>query len=177
MIRFMMIAVLASMSLMGCGDSQPSVYRVAIDESGLADVPGACYFSGVVPSDVDKRTNAYSEQVWTLWTGESADSSYLDIQAHEYDLGDLMLNVGDITVRGGPKAWTTVKTDVQGASNTREETLTISFDGTPGSTGKGTLFIKVTNTCSGSSSCRTCEATLPFFARRIPHDVPSQGGN
>ncbi len=171
--RTALISLFVFTSLAGCGDPHPNVYLVAIDESSLTSVPATCYFTGEVPGDVDQRSNAFSEQQWTIWNGESSDSNYLNLPAMTWKLGDLTLNLPDATLVGGPKEWTNVMSDVQGTSNTREQTLTITFEGEPGGTGKGTVFAKVTNTCTGNSSCRSCEVSLPFFARRLPNDAVS----
>lgn len=162
-----LLSAAALLALAGCGDPQPQVYRVAINDAALNDVPATCYNNNTVPGD---RTtdNRHVEQLWTLWHGADAKSNYLELPAQNWFLGNVRLTIAPSTVVGGPRIWTTTETEVSTAqSNTREELIRITFDQDPGVAGPGVLLLKVSNT--NPTNFRSCEASLPFFARRIPY--------
>lgn len=156
--------------LTACGDPDPSVYRIALDTAARRTVPATCYNNNTVPGDIPVG-NTLVEQQWTLWAGKDKESNYLDLPTQSWRLGDVRIDAGGgpLLIVGGPKVWTVkFTTSNTGASNTSEETISVSFDQEPGSTGTGTMLVKETNT--NTTDFRSCEVTFPFFARRIPVD-------
>ena len=150
----------------GCGDPKPQLYRVAINPATLRSVPGSCYNSGTVPDDLD-NSNRLVEQEWTLWHGADEQSNYLQLPAQVWNLGSLVVNLPAATVMGGPTDWALTVSNV-GGGNTEEESVTITFESPPGSTGEGSFRVRENN--SNTANFRSCDATLPFFARLIPID-------
>lgn len=164
------VLAVAAATLVACGDPDPQVYRIALDTEALRSVPATCYNNNTVPGDLPTG-NSLVEQRWTLWAGATKESNYLDLPQQSWRLGDVRVDLGGgpLLVVGGPKVWTTKRTTSNtNASNTSEESLTITFDQEPGSTGTGTMLVKESNT--NTTDFRSCEVTFPFFARRVPVD-------
>lgn len=176
--RSLILAIPVVSVLIACGDPDPQVYRVAIDTSALKAVPASCYNNNTVPVDIGTG-NTLIEQLWTIWAGKDNQSNYLDLPFQDWRLGDVRVSLsaggGPVLIVGGPKVWTVKRTIPNtGASNTSEETLSVSFDQEPGSTGTGTMLVKEANT--NTTDFRSCEASFPFFARRIPVDETTAVG-
>ncbi|WP_224363624.1 hypothetical protein [Hyalangium versicolor] len=177
--RFMNRAVAivaATTSLLGCGgNSQPSIYRVAVDTLSAQNMPVACYSAGNAPTTItDKVTNLVDEKQWVVWEGID-DTFYFEPGNINYTLADAHSVVisGD-GISGsknddGAYVFTSERTQTASA-NEQYVTSAVYTIEELGKTLKGTLVL--TSSCAGSNCAGTpsCSVTLNFSGRKIDGD-------
>jgi hypothetical protein len=164
------VAVAAASSLMGCGNSQPSVYRVALDR---AVVPNTCYRTAPTGTP-DTTTNLIDEKQWVVWEGLDG-KKYLETGSISYVLGDAqrIIIIGD-AIEGGKDdskqtVFSTVHTQNQSANEIYTTSAVYTFEEL-GKTLKGTLALH--SNCAGSNcgGTPTCDVTVNFSGRQIDAD-------
>jgi hypothetical protein len=171
--RFMKwaVAVAAVSSLMGCGNSQPSVYRVALARVGT--LPTSCYRTAPTGTP-NTTTNLVDEKQWVIWEGLD-DKMYLETGSINYQLGDAerILITGD-AIEGGKDdskqtVFTSVHTETQSATEVYTTSATYTFEEL-GKTLKGNLALH--SNCAGANCAGTptCDTTLDFSGRQINAD-------
>jgi hypothetical protein len=179
------VAVVLTSGLLGCGGSQPSIYRVAIERLTVANVPAACYRSGQAPTTIpDKTTNMVDEEQWVYWDGVE-DQAYLDIGNINYGLGQAQrVNIAGDSIQGGKDGDSYVfkaeRVETDSATEIYTTSATYTIDKL-GETLEGTLALRsacVGTDCAGTP---TCEVSLKFVGRKIKTDQLSiygtTGGN
>lgn len=175
------VAAVVASGLLGCGGSQPSIYRVAIDRLTVANLPVACYRAGQAPTTIpDKTTNMVDEEQWVFWEGVE-DVSYLDIGSINYGMGQAQtVSIAGDSIEGGKdddgeyvfKA-ERVETDSATEIYTTSATYTIEK---LGATMEGSLLLR--SACAGADcgGTPTCEVSLNFVGRKIKTDQLSLYG-
>ncbi len=178
-IKWAVTAVVLS-GLLGCGGSQPSIYRVAIERLTAANLPQTCNRAGQAPTTIpDKQTNMVDEEQWVYWEGVE-DVSYLDIGTINYGLGQAQrVNLTGDSIQGGKKddayVFTAERTETESANEVYTTSATYTIDKL-GPTLEGRLTLK--SACVGTDCLGTpsCEVSLAFVGRKINTDQLSLYG-
>jgi hypothetical protein len=174
------VAVAVTSGLLGCGGSQPSIYRVAIDRLTAANLPAACYRTGQAPTTIpDKTTNMVDEEQWVYWDGIE-DQAYLDIGTIGYGLGQAhAIDIAGDSIQGGKQedqyVFKAERVETDSATEIYTTSATYTID-TLSDTLEGTLALRsacVGTDCAGTP---TCEVSLKFVGRKIKTDQLSLYG-
>lgn len=173
------VAAIAASSLLGCNNSQPSIYRVAV---APATVPTTC-FKTAPTGTPDTTTNLVDEKQWVVWEGVD-DKFYLEPGTINYTMGEAQrVNIATDAIEGGKndnKQWvfTTVHTQNASATEVYSTSATYTFDEL-GKTLKGTLTLH--SACAGSNCSTTtqttCDISLTFSGVEISGDHNIQFGS
>lgn len=168
------VSAVVMSGLLGCGGSQPAIYRVAIERLTAANVPASCYRAGQAPTTVpDKTTNIVDEEQWVYWEGVE-EVSYLDTGAINYGLGQAQrVSIAGDAIQGGKQedayVFTAERTETESATEIYTTAATYTID-TLGETLEGRLTLRsacVGTDCAGTP---TCEVSLAFAGRKIKTD-------
>jgi hypothetical protein len=179
------VAAVMTSGLLGCGGSQPSIYRVAIDRLTPATVPTACYRAGQAPTAPDKTTNMVDTEQWVFWEGVE-DVSYLDIGDIGYNMGQAQgIDISGDAIQGeknddGEYIFKAERTETESATEIYTTSATYTIEKL-GETIEGTLALR--SACAGTDcgGTPTCDVSLNFVGRKINTDQLSvydtEGGN
>jgi hypothetical protein len=168
------VAVVMTSGLMGCGGSQPAIYRVAIERLTSANVPNTCYRTGQAPTTTpDKTTNVFDEEQWVYWEGVD-DQAYLDTGAINYDMAQAQtVSIPGDSIQGGEdgdqQVFRAERVQTDSVNEVYTTSATYAIDEL-GETLKGTLTLRsacVGTDCGGTP---TCEVSLAFSGRKIKTD-------
>ncbi|MDY7225900.1 hypothetical protein [Hyalangium rubrum] len=167
------VAVVAVSGLLGCGGSQPSIYRVAMERVTLANT-AACFRAGQVPTtNPDETTNMVDEEQWVIWDGID-DVQYLEPGNIDYSLGQAEdISIGGEAIQGGKVEDNTVFTTTRTRRESTTEIYTTSATYTIEKLGKtleGSLALS--SACAGADcgGIPSCNVTLRFVGRKISTD-------
>ena len=82
------VAVVAVGSLLGCDNSQPSIYRVAMDRLTVQTIPTTCYRRDAAAHHAPPRQDDEPgrQKQWVVWKGLD-ETVYLEPGAINYALG------------------------------------------------------------------------------------------
>jgi hypothetical protein len=176
------VAVAATSSLVGCFNSQPSVYRVAVDTLSAQNLPATCYRAGNAPTNItDKVTNIVDEKQWVTWEGIE-DAVYFEPGNINYAMGEARnVNItGDAILGGknddGKNVFTSERTLRISDTETHTTSATYNFEKL-GTTLQGTLTLHSACAGTGCNTSPTCDVTLNFSGRQIDGDQNIQYGN
>lgn len=177
--KWAVTAVVVS-GLLGCGGSQPAIYRVAIERLTVANLPQTCYRAGQAPTTIpDKTTNMVDEEQWVYWEGVE-DVSYLDIGTISYNMGQAQrVNMAGDSIRGGKKddayVFMAERTETESTNEVYNTAATYTIDKL-GQTLEGRLTLR--SACVGTDclGTPTCEVSLAFVGRKINTDQLSLYG-
>jgi hypothetical protein len=177
------VAVMAASSLLGCEDSQPTIYRVAI-EPVAQHVPPTCYRTNQAPTNPDTVTNIVDQQQWVVWEGVDG-TVYLEPGVINYTLGQaqrVIINGDAIqgTKADGKYTFNTERTQTDSATELYTTSATYTIDKL-GETLEGTLALHSHCTGSDCAGIPTCDVSVKFVGRKIDTDQISLydtgGGN
>ncbi len=164
----------------GCGPSQPRIYRVAIDLSPMTDaaLPASCFIDQAKPADVVSAQNLRLEKEWVVWDGASP-KAYLDQNGGTpWKLGDATpIDIVEM-IEGSDKSFTGSKTRTTTSAApayalTEQASVNITFEQWS-QVSNGTLVLSSQYSCLANPQTN-CPAnrvscgpiTLPFVARRV----------
>lgn len=174
------VAAVVTSGLLGCGGSQPSIYRVAIERLTVANLPQTCYRAGQAPTTIpDKTTNMVDEEQWVYWEGVE-DVSYLDIGTINYGMGQAQrVNITGDSIQGGKDddkyVFTAERVETDSATEIYTTSATYTIDKL-GETIEGSLALH--SACAGTdcAGTPTCDVSLAFVGRKIKTDQLSLYG-
>jgi hypothetical protein len=177
------VAAVAASSLLGCFNSQPSLYRVAV-EPVAQKVSSSCYRANQAPTNPDTTTNVVDGQQWVFWEGVD-DTAYLETGPINYTLGQAQRIVitGDAiqgTKADGKYTFATERTQTDSTTEVYTTSATYTIDKL-GDTLEGTLALH--SQCAGTdcAGIPTCDVSVKFVGRKIDTDQISTyepgGGN
>jgi hypothetical protein len=166
------VAVMAASSLLGCEDSQPTLYRVAVEQVSQ-HVPPTCYRANQAPTTPDTTTNIVDQQQWVVWEGVD-DTAYLEPGVINYTLGQaqrVIINGDAIqgTKADGKYTFTTERTQTDSATELYTTSATYTIDKL-GDTLEGTLALHSHCTGSDCANIPTCDVAVKFVGRKIDTD-------
>jgi hypothetical protein len=167
------VAVMAASSLLGCENSQPTIYRVAV-EPVAQHVPTTCYRANQAPTNPDATTNIVDQQQWVVWNGVD-DTVYLEPGTINYTLGQAQRVVinGDAiqgTKADGKYTFTAERTQTDSATEVYTTSATYTIDKL-GDTLEGTLALHSECTGADCANIPTCDVALKFAGRKIDADT------
>ena len=156
------VGLLAALG-MACG-SNPAKYLVALNQAGLATLPGSCYPNGNQPNPPPQITELISHE-FTVWEGAKG-KRYLEIDQIQVSFPSPTTFGFSGLVEGGPKAWTYTSSAARGAT-TELRQMAFTFADL-GATLEGTIAVTATFTCA-SPPCgfQDCSVTLGLNGRQI----------
>jgi hypothetical protein len=168
------VAVAMTSGLLGCGDSQPSLYRVAVERLSGQNVPGNCYSTGQAPNPVpDTATNLVNQEQWVIWQGID-ETMYLEPGDTSYSFGSAApVVIGADAIQGSKKddayEFSTERVRTESQNEVITTSATYAIDDLS-DTLQGTL--RLSSRCTGSECGNTpsCEVTLGFAGRKIDAD-------
>jgi hypothetical protein len=166
------VAVMAASSLLGCENSQPTLYRVAVDPVAQ-QVPSTCYRANQAPTTPDTTTNIVDQQQWVFWEGVD-DTAYLETGAINYTLGQAQRVVINGDAIQGTKVedkytFTTERTQTDSPTEVYTTSATYTID-TLGDTLEGTLALHSHCTGADCANIPTCDVSVKFVGRKIDTD-------
>lgn len=175
-----LLTAAAGLVLLACNTGQPRIYKVAVDNKPLLDLPQTCFSNNEIPAGSVRynQENLFDEHEWTIWDGVEG-KQYLDMggTAH-WQLGDSAPIVIDDLIEGKDDTFVGTRTstrlaDSTGYTNSRTRTATVTFDD-QGATAKGTLDLASSYTCTNCYDGETeqpgnknCATKLTFVGRRV----------
>jgi hypothetical protein len=168
------VAVVAASSLMGCGNSQPSIYRVAVQRLTQESFSSSCYASGQAPTTItDKSTNLVDQQQWVVWEGVE-DAVYLEPGALNYSMGQaesVRLSADAIqgTKADGKYTFSSDRTQIDSSTETHTTSASWTIDKL-GSTIEGSLLLRSQCAGTGCNFTTPCEVTLTYSGIKIDAD-------
>ncbi|HYI03010.1 hypothetical protein [Hyalangium sp.] len=167
-------AVVAVSSLLGCGGSQPAIYRVAVARLVAESVPSSCYRAGQAPTTIpDKSTNLVDQQQWVIWEGLDG-TVYLEPGTINYGMGqaERVVITGD-AIQGSKvedqHVFTSERTQTDSTSEVYATSASYTID-TLGDTLEGSLALHSQCTGADCGGIPTCDITLTFVGRKIDAD-------
>lgn len=180
--KFLMAAA-AAFAVMGCNAGQPRIYRVAVDESQLKNLPANCYVDNSAPGTTtgsirESDTNIRSEYEWVVWDGVEG-KQYLDVgnSAH-WEMGDARsIDASGDLIEGENNVFNWSRTDTQNGDNgysaVQNLSAVVTFEDLS-ATAKGTLSLTSKFDCNNcgdlqnTKGFRTCgPLSLNFAGRRV----------
>ena len=181
--KLVALGALSLLSLVGCVQGQPRLYRVALDETPVRTVnTPTCFRNSELPSNRNNTTeqNYRSEDEWVIWSG-TEQTEYLDLGNQSWTLGDAPTIIVSDLIEGTDKTFNasrnvqTPKTDQ--FLELRQTTVSVKFNdfsAVPiGTVSLNSQFAsqKVRGDCPTGMNLATdaasCTANLNFVARRI----------
>jgi hypothetical protein len=164
--------------IVGCGggiSGNPTVYRIAVDQTALESLPAECFVDQAVPTTRENSENIRSGGQWTLWEGSTA-RQFLEVgtfvvaglgNAAPVDVGGVLESADKMNFTGR-KTERTVQPGTQ-YSSVRTLTLTVHFDEMAATT-RGTIDVSSEyqcTDCANNDGQVSCAAKLTFNGRRI----------
>ncbi len=184
--RSMKLAALGALSLIslaGCLQGQPRLYRVALDETPVLTVnTPTCFRNSELPQGRNNTTeqNYRSEDEWVIWNGVD-QTEYLDLGTQAWTLGNApTIRVTDL-IEGTNKVFNAsrnVQTPVSDQYlELRQTTVSATFDDYS-AVPVGTVSLNAQFACTKvrgdcptglnlAQDAASCTANLKFVARRI----------
>ncbi|WP_224247447.1 hypothetical protein [Hyalangium gracile] len=169
--KWAVAVAVATSSLLGCGNSQPSIYRVAVTPQVA---PNTCYRVAPTTPNPDTTTNIVDEKQWVIWKGIEEDV-YLEPGTINYDMGEARnVTISGDAIRGsknddGEYVFTSQRTLILSTAETHTTVATYTIEEL-GKTLKGTLSLS--SACAGADcgGSPTCNTTLSFSGRKLDGD-------
>jgi len=168
------VAVVAVSGLLGCGNSQPSIYRVAVQRLTAENTPSSCYRTGQAPTTIpDKSTNLVDQQQWVVWEGLE-EAVYLEPGTLNYAMGQAeRVAISADAIQGakadGTYTFTSERTQTDSATEVYTTSATYTVDKL-GSTLEGSLALHSHCTGADCAGAPTCDITLTFSGIKIDAD-------
>lgn len=181
--KLVVLGALSLLSLAGCLQGQPRLYRVALDETPVRTVnTPTCFRNSELPAGRNNTSeqNYRSEDEWVIWSGVD-QTEYLDLGTQAWTLGDApVIRVSDL-IEGTDKTFNAsrnVQTPVSDQYiELRQTTVSAKFDDYS-AVPVGTIALNSQFACTKArGECPTgqnlandaasCSANLKFVARRI----------
>jgi len=149
---------------LACG-ANPAKYLVALNQSGLASLPGSCYATGVPPNPAPTIVELVSHE-FTVWEGAKG-KRYLEIDRvnSPFPSSPGLSFIG--LVEGGPRTWSFTATADRGNSTVESRQMLFTFTDL-GATLEGTIAVTSTFTCpTPPCGFQDCTVSLGLNGRQI----------
>jgi hypothetical protein len=166
---FLAVGVSAALSL-ACGP-QPSTYLVALDQSGLASLPGTCYATGAPPTN-PPVIQALIQHEFTFWEGAQGKKFLrMDTVTVQFPSSGFSFNgLQD----GGPKQWTYSTTADRGNNTSEARKMVLDFTDLS-ATMVGTIAVTDAFTCNNPPcGFQDCSVTLNLNGRQVEAQYTGQ---
>lgn len=182
-IKLVALSALSLLSLVGCLQGQPRIYRVAIDETPVRTIAvPSCFRNNNLPAGRGNITeqNYRSEDEWVVWNGVD-QTEYLDLGTKSWNLGDSpTIRVSDL-IEGTDKTFSALRNEQKPIADqyteARQTQVSVKFTDYS-AVPVGTISLNSQYACiKGRNDCpvgdlspqdaASCTSSLNFTARRI----------
>jgi len=166
-----LVAGAAAALLLACG-SQPATYVVALDQTGLMSLPGACYATGTPPATIPQVPPLVQHEL-TVWEG-AQNKRYLEIDTIGVRFPSSSQFAFTGLTEGGPKQWTYSLTVDRGNSVMEARKMEFNFTDLS-ATLVGAISVTDTFSCN-TPPCgfQDCSVTLNLNGRQIDAQYSGQ---
>ena len=181
--KLVALGALSLLSLAGCLQGQPRLYRVAVDATPVRTIAvPSCFRNNNLPAGRGNITeqNYRSEDEWVIWNGTD-QTEYLDLGRQTFNLGDSpTISVTDL-IEGTDKTFSALR-NVQKPiadqyTEARQTQVSVKFNDYS-AVPTGTISLNSQYACiKGRADCpvgdqspldaASCTSSLNFTARRI----------
>ena len=182
-IKLVALGALSLLSLVGCLQGQPRIYRVAVDKTPVRTIAvPSCFRNNNLPAGRGNITeqNYRSEEEWVIWNGAD-QTEYLDIGTQTYNLGDApTIRISDV-IEGSEKTFSALRNEQKPIADqyteARQTQISVKFNDYS-AVPVGTIALNAQYACiKGRSDCpvgdaspqdaASCSSSLNFVARKI----------
>ena len=186
--KFVALGALSLLSLVGCNQGQPRLYRVAIDATPIRTISvPSCFRNNNLPAGRGNRTeqNYRQEDEWVIWNG-TEQTEYLDMGTQSFDLGEApTIRVVDL-IEGTDKSFSALRNEQKPISDqwteARQTQISVKFNdysfSPTGAIALNAQYACIKNRvgCPGNEGtpqdlappdAASCTASLNFVARKI----------
>lgn len=181
--KLVALGALTLLSLVGCNQGQPRLYRVAVDATPVRTIAvPSCFRNNNLPAGRGNITeqNYRSEDEWVIWNGVD-QTEYLDLGTQLWKLGDAPdIRIADL-IEGTEKTFSALRNEQKPIADqyteARQTQISVKFnDYSFAPTGVITLnsqyaCIKGRADCpvgdASPQDAASCQSSLNFVARRI----------
>ena len=184
--RSMKLAALGALSLLslaGCLQGQPRIYRVAVDATPVRTIAvPSCFRNNNLPAGRGNITeqNYRQEDEWVIWNGVD-QVEFLDLGTQTFNLGDSpTIRVSDL-IEGTEKTFSALRNEQKPIGDmyteARQTQISVKFNDYS-AVPTGTIALNAQYACiKGRNDCpvgdaspqdaASCSSSLNFVARRI----------
>lgn len=181
--KLVALGAISLLSLVGCNQGQPRIYRVAVDATPVRTIAvPSCFRNNNLPAGRGNITeqNYRSEDEWVIWNGVD-QTEYLDLGTQSFNLGDSpTIRVADL-IEGTEKTFSALRNEQKPIADSyteaRQTQISVKFNDYSFAP-TGTIALNSQYACiNGRDPCPTgnaspqdaasCSSSLNFVARRI----------
>ena len=181
--KLVALSALSLLSLVGCLQGQPRIYRVAVDETPVRTIAvPSCFRNNNLPAGRGNITeqNYRAEDEWVIWNGVD-QVEYLDLGTKSWELGDApTIRVSDL-IEGTDKTFSALRNEQKPImdfyTEARQTQVSVKFTDYS-AVPVGTISLDSQYACiKGRNDCpvgdaspqdaASCKSSLNFTARRI----------
>lgn len=181
--KLVALGALSLLSLAGCLQGQPRLYRVAVDATPVRTIAvPSCFRNNNLPAGRGNITeqNYRSEDEWVIWNGTD-QTEYLDLGTQIFNLGDApTIRVSDL-IEGTDKTFSALRNEQKPIADqyteARQTQISVKFNDYS-AVPVGTIALNAQYACiKGRADCpvgdaspqdaASCSSSLNFVARRI----------
>ena len=181
--KLVALGALSLLSLAGCLQGQPRIYRVAVDATPVRTIAvPSCFRNNNLPAGRGNITeqNFRSENEWVIWNGTD-QTEYLDIGTQTYNLGDApTIRIAEV-IEGTDKTFSALRNEQKPImdfyTEARQTQISVKFNDYS-AVPTGTIALNAQYACiKGRTDCpvgdqspqdaASCSSSLNFVARKI----------
>ena len=181
--KLVALGALSLLSLAGCLQGQPRIYRVAVDVTPVRTIAvPSCFRNNNLPAGRGNITeqNYRAEDEWVIWNGTDT-TEYLDLGTQTFNLGDApTIRVSDL-IEGTDKTFSALRNEQKPIADqyteARQTQISVKFNDYSFSP-TGTIALNAQYACiKGRADCpvgdaspqdaASCSSSLNFVARKI----------
>ena len=181
--KLVALGALSLLSLAGCLQGHPRLYRVAVDVTPVRTIAvPSCFRNNNLPAGRGNITeqNYRAEDEWVIWNGTD-QTEYLDLGTQTFNLGDApTIRVSDL-IEGTDKTFSALRNEQKPIADqyteARQTQISVKFNDYS-AVPTGTIALNAQYACiKGRADCPVgdaspqdaarCSSSLNFVARRI----------
>jgi hypothetical protein len=181
--KLVALGAISLLSLLGCNQGQPRIYRVAIDQTPVLTIAvPSCFRNNNLPAGRGNVTeqNYRLEDEWVIWNGTDT-TEYLDLGTQTFNLGDApTIRVTEV-IEGTDKTFSALRNEQKPIADqyteARQTQISVKFNDYSFSP-TGTIALNAQYACiKGRADCpvgdaspqdaASCSSSLNFVARKI----------
>ena len=181
--KLVALGAISLLSLLGCNQGQPRIYRVAVDVTPVRTIAvPSCFRNNNLPAGRGNITeqNYRAEDEWVIWNGTDT-TEYLDLGTQTFNLGDApTIRVSDV-IEGTDKTFSALRNEQKPIADqyteARQTQISVKFNDYSFSP-TGTIALNAQYACiKGRADCpvgdaspqdaASCSSSLNFVARKI----------
>ena len=181
--KLVALGAISLLSLLGCNQGQPRIYRVAVDVTPVRTIAvPSCFRNNNLPAGRGNITeqNYRAEDEWVIWNGID-QTEYLDLGTQTFNLGDApTIRITDV-IEGTDKTFSALRNEQKPIADqyteARQTQISVKFNDYSFAP-VGTIALNSQYACiKGRADCpvgdaspqdaASCSSSLNFVARKI----------